>query len=77
MKLLEMKEAWKRQRDGSNSRAGFIIQERALWRGLQQEAAYTLGVDTWEWRGNLAGWENSSGVESTIARGKLEERSGN
>jgi hypothetical protein len=28
-----MKEAWKRQRYGSNTNTGFIVQEGALWRG--------------------------------------------
>jgi hypothetical protein len=31
--LLEMKEAWKRQRDCSNTSTGFIVQTGALWRG--------------------------------------------
>jgi hypothetical protein len=29
-----MKEAWKRQRDGSKASKGFIVQEGTLWRGI-------------------------------------------
>jgi hypothetical protein len=34
--MLEMKEAWKRQRDGSNTSTGFIVQAGALWRGTPE-----------------------------------------
>jgi hypothetical protein len=46
---LEIKETWKRQRDGSYTSTGFIVQEGALQRGttareLEPTAAYRLGV---------------------------------
>jgi hypothetical protein len=49
--MLKMKEAWKRQKDGSNTSTGFIVQDRALQRGipareLEPTATYRLGVDT-------------------------------
>jgi hypothetical protein len=48
--LLEIKEVWKRQRDGSNTSTGFIVQVRPLWRGtsareLEPIATHRLGLD--------------------------------
>jgi hypothetical protein len=45
-----MKEAWKRQREGSNASTGFIVWEGPLWRRspareLEPKAADRLGVD--------------------------------
>jgi hypothetical protein len=45
-----MKEAWKRQRDSSNTSIGFIAQAGALWRGtpsreLELIATHRLGLD--------------------------------
>jgi hypothetical protein len=36
--LLEMKEAWKRQRNGSDASTGFIVQDGALQRGTWLES---------------------------------------
>jgi hypothetical protein len=52
-----MKEAWQRQRDGSNTSTGFIVQEGVLWRGSparEPTAAYRLGVDSREQSGGEA-----------------------
>jgi hypothetical protein len=48
--VLEMKEAWQRHRDSSNTSAGFIVQAGALWRGtpareLEPIATHRLGLD--------------------------------
>jgi hypothetical protein len=53
---------------------GVIVGEGTLWkrlpaRELQPTAAYRRGVDSGEWSGAekfSAGWEESSGVESTM-----------
>jgi hypothetical protein len=50
-----MKEAWKRQRDSSNTSTGFTVWEGALWRGTPEESwspsHYRLEVDIGEWSG--------------------------
>jgi hypothetical protein len=48
-----MKEAWKRQRDGSNTSTWFIVLEGVLQQGtpsrqMESTAAYRLGVDIGE-----------------------------
>jgi hypothetical protein len=47
--MLEVKETWKRQRDGSNTSTGFIVQVGALWRGtppreIEPTATHRLGL---------------------------------
>jgi hypothetical protein len=47
--VLEVKEAWKTQRDGSNTSTGFVVHAGALWRGsperaLEPIATHRLGL---------------------------------
>jgi hypothetical protein len=71
--MLEMEEAWKRQRNGSNDSTGFIVWEVTLQRGTPEREPPSC-LQTWSrysgavLRGNCAGWENSSRVELSIAR---------
>jgi hypothetical protein len=48
--LLEMREAWQKERDSPNTSTGFIVQAGALWRGtpareLEPIATHKLGLD--------------------------------
>jgi hypothetical protein len=46
--MLEMKEAWKRQRNGSTTTTGFIVQAGALWRGIPaRELEHTGHTQAW------------------------------
>jgi hypothetical protein len=66
-----MKEAWERQRGGSNASTGFTVgKDPCGAREREPQAAYRLGIDTGEWSGGETplGGEILQ-VESTITRG--------
>jgi hypothetical protein len=70
---VKMKEEQKRQRDGSNTSTGFIVQDGALWRSGQPKPETHCHLQTWSKYREGSGWkfcwvEDFPRMELRIAR---------